>query len=250
LNVYGKPFFLFNTFLPFGLIILLQALKTWNVSIWVFAPYVHNQKEYNPFENADCVFLKDNLGTNTYSSALLVGEKGADLLAEDLGTFSFHQLSFSQRTYPFAFRPQTQAPSRARSSRSCSKRCSRYSTSSLNGFLLPDVVLDILSHMFFFILPPKISLFLEIWRKTEIFFHAFQSFLYVRCCGWCEFMRLAFMHVFVVLFFEIWQFWLSKYRLSAGVSKTILLHAKKLHLLHFTTFYSQHQLRYWQILAG
>jgi hypothetical protein len=28
LNVYGKPFFLFNTFLPFGLIILLQALKT------------------------------------------------------------------------------------------------------------------------------------------------------------------------------------------------------------------------------
>ena len=28
---------------------------------------------------------QDNLGTNTYSSALLVGEKGADLLCEDLG---------------------------------------------------------------------------------------------------------------------------------------------------------------------
>ncbi len=33
--------------------------------------------------------FQDNLGTNTYSSALLVGEKGADLVAEDLGTF-FH----------------------------------------------------------------------------------------------------------------------------------------------------------------
>ncbi|KAH0836673.1 hypothetical protein J3R83DRAFT_8393 [Lanmaoa asiatica] len=29
--------------------------------------------------------LNDNLGTNTYSSALLVGEKGADILCEDLG---------------------------------------------------------------------------------------------------------------------------------------------------------------------
>ncbi|KAJ7060584.1 GMC oxidoreductase-domain-containing protein [Mycena amicta] len=35
-------------------------------------------------ENLKCVDL-DNLGTNTYSSALLVGEKGADLIAEDLG---------------------------------------------------------------------------------------------------------------------------------------------------------------------
>ena len=30
---------------------------------------------------------QDNLGTNTYSSALLVGEKGADLVAEDLGMY-------------------------------------------------------------------------------------------------------------------------------------------------------------------
>ena len=29
--------------------------------------------------------MQDNLGTNTYSSALLVGEKGADLIAEDPG---------------------------------------------------------------------------------------------------------------------------------------------------------------------
>ncbi|KAF7358559.1 Alcohol oxidase [Mycena venus] len=39
-------------------------------------------------ENLKCVDLSicpDNLGTNTYSSALLVGEKGASLLAEDLG---------------------------------------------------------------------------------------------------------------------------------------------------------------------
>ncbi|KAL0948465.1 hypothetical protein HGRIS_011038 [Hohenbuehelia grisea] len=39
-------------------------------------------------ENLKCVDLSicpDNLGTNTYSSALLVGEKGADLIAEDLG---------------------------------------------------------------------------------------------------------------------------------------------------------------------
>ncbi|KDQ22914.1 hypothetical protein PLEOSDRAFT_1110004 [Pleurotus ostreatus PC15] len=39
-------------------------------------------------ENLKCVDLSicpDNLGTNTYSSALLVGEKGADLLCEDLG---------------------------------------------------------------------------------------------------------------------------------------------------------------------
>ncbi|KZT38402.1 alcohol oxidase [Sistotremastrum suecicum HHB10207 ss-3] len=39
-------------------------------------------------QNLKCVDLSicpDNLGTNTYSSALLVGEKGADLLAEDLG---------------------------------------------------------------------------------------------------------------------------------------------------------------------
>lgn len=32
-------------------------------------------------------FGQDNLGTNTYSSALLVGEKGADLLCEDLGEY-------------------------------------------------------------------------------------------------------------------------------------------------------------------
>jgi alcohol oxidase len=39
-------------------------------------------------QNLKCVDLSicpDNLGTNTYSSALLVGEKGADLVAEDLG---------------------------------------------------------------------------------------------------------------------------------------------------------------------
>ncbi|KAH9853281.1 alcohol oxidase [Lenzites betulinus] len=39
-------------------------------------------------ENLKCVDLSicpDNLGTNTYSSALLVGEKGADLIAQDLG---------------------------------------------------------------------------------------------------------------------------------------------------------------------
>ncbi|EIN11107.1 alcohol oxidase [Punctularia strigosozonata HHB-11173 SS5] len=39
-------------------------------------------------ENLKCIDLSicpDNLGTNTYSSALLVGEKGADILAEDLG---------------------------------------------------------------------------------------------------------------------------------------------------------------------
>ncbi|KAF5349953.1 hypothetical protein D9756_009245 [Leucocoprinus leucothites] len=39
-------------------------------------------------QNLKCVDLSicpDNLGTNTYSSALLVGEKGAQLLAEDLG---------------------------------------------------------------------------------------------------------------------------------------------------------------------
>jgi alcohol oxidase len=29
--------------------------------------------------------LQDNLGTNTYSSALLVGEKGAELILEELG---------------------------------------------------------------------------------------------------------------------------------------------------------------------
>ncbi|KAG1769548.1 GMC oxidoreductase-domain-containing protein [Suillus placidus] len=39
-------------------------------------------------QNLKCVDLSicpDNLGTNTYSSALLVGEKGADLICEDLG---------------------------------------------------------------------------------------------------------------------------------------------------------------------
>ncbi|KAH9475048.1 Alcohol oxidase 1 [Psilocybe cubensis] len=39
-------------------------------------------------ENLKCVDLSicpDNLGTNTYSSALLVGEKGASLIAEELG---------------------------------------------------------------------------------------------------------------------------------------------------------------------
>ncbi|KAK0206150.1 GMC oxidoreductase-domain-containing protein [Desarmillaria ectypa] len=39
-------------------------------------------------QNLKCVDLSicpDNLGTNTYSSALLVGEKGVDLLAEDMG---------------------------------------------------------------------------------------------------------------------------------------------------------------------
>ncbi|KAG2757023.1 GMC oxidoreductase [Suillus brevipes Sb2] len=39
-------------------------------------------------QNLKCVDLSicpDNLGTNTYSSALLVGEKGADLICQDLG---------------------------------------------------------------------------------------------------------------------------------------------------------------------
>ncbi|KAH0580712.1 hypothetical protein H2248_002198 [Termitomyces sp. 'cryptogamus'] len=39
-------------------------------------------------QNLKCVDLSicpDNLGTNTYSSALLVGEKGADLILEELG---------------------------------------------------------------------------------------------------------------------------------------------------------------------
>lgn len=34
--------------------------------------------------------IQDNLGKNTYSSSLLVGEKGADLLTEDLG--NYHEL--------------------------------------------------------------------------------------------------------------------------------------------------------------
>jgi len=34
---------------------------------------------------ADLSICPDNLGTNTYSSALLVGEKAADIMAEELG---------------------------------------------------------------------------------------------------------------------------------------------------------------------
>lgn len=33
------------------------------------------------------LYYQDNLGTNTYSSALLVGEKAASLLLEDLGAY-------------------------------------------------------------------------------------------------------------------------------------------------------------------
>ncbi|KAL1673839.1 hypothetical protein EV122DRAFT_270080 [Schizophyllum commune] len=40
---------------------------------------------YGIFTMSTCSRSIDNLGTNTYSSALLVGEKGADLLAEELG---------------------------------------------------------------------------------------------------------------------------------------------------------------------
>ena len=50
-------------------------------------------------EGLKCVDLSicpDNLGTNTYSSALLVGEKGADLIAQDLGEL-FFQNSFCAR---------------------------------------------------------------------------------------------------------------------------------------------------------
>ncbi|KXN85514.1 Alcohol oxidase [Leucoagaricus sp. SymC.cos] len=52
-------------------------------------------------QNLKCVDLSicpDNLGTNTYSSALLVGEKGADLLAEDLGL----KLKFPHAPVPHA----------------------------------------------------------------------------------------------------------------------------------------------------
>ena len=45
---------------------------------------------------------QDNLGTNTYSSALLVGEKGADLIAEDLGEYTQRTVLASPTTYPFA----------------------------------------------------------------------------------------------------------------------------------------------------
>jgi len=61
--------------------------------------------------NLKCVDLSicpDNLGTNTYSSALLVGEKGADLLAEDLGL----QLKLPHAPVPHAPVP-TGKPSRA-----------------------------------------------------------------------------------------------------------------------------------------
>ncbi|KAF7305399.1 Alcohol oxidase [Mycena chlorophos] len=52
-------------------------------------------------QNLKCVDLSicpDNLGTNTYSSALLVGEKGADLVAEDLGL----KLKFPHAPVPHA----------------------------------------------------------------------------------------------------------------------------------------------------
>jgi alcohol oxidase len=52
-------------------------------------------------ENLKCVDLSicpDNLGTNTYSSALLVGEKGVDLVAEDLGI----KLKFPHAPVPHA----------------------------------------------------------------------------------------------------------------------------------------------------
>jgi alcohol oxidase len=38
---------------------------------------------------ADLSICPDNLGTNTYSSALLVGEKAADILTRELGK-QFH----------------------------------------------------------------------------------------------------------------------------------------------------------------
>ena len=41
------------------------------------------------WENELTKKLQDNLGTNTYSSALLVGEKAADLLCEELGSYIF-----------------------------------------------------------------------------------------------------------------------------------------------------------------
>ncbi|KAH9843575.1 alcohol oxidase [Rhodofomes roseus] len=55
-------------------------------------------------ENLKCVDLSicpDNLGTNTYSSALLVGEKGADLIAEELGL----KLRFPHAQVPHAPEP-------------------------------------------------------------------------------------------------------------------------------------------------
>lgn len=62
-------------------------------------------------ENLKCVDLSicpDNLGTNTYSSALLVGEKGADLIAEELGL----KLRFPHAPVPHApiptGKPETQ----------------------------------------------------------------------------------------------------------------------------------------------
>ncbi|PFH47219.1 GMC oxidoreductase [Amanita thiersii Skay4041] len=62
-------------------------------------------------QNLKCVDLSicpDNLGTNTYSSALLVGEKGASLIAEDLGL----KLRLPHAPVPHApvpaGRPQTQ----------------------------------------------------------------------------------------------------------------------------------------------
>ena len=39
----------------------------------------------NNFSCQLLIAIQDNLGTNTYSSALLVGEKGAELIAEELG---------------------------------------------------------------------------------------------------------------------------------------------------------------------
>ncbi len=76
--------------------------------------------------------LQDNLGTNTYSSALLVGEKGADLLCEDLGKRSKSNASCVAGV-DIVCRHQSEDSSCTSPTRSSAARCSRNAASSLNG---------------------------------------------------------------------------------------------------------------------
>lgn len=63
---------------------------------------------------ADLSICPDNLGTNTYSSALLCGEKCAQLIADELGELFFSLLGELELNLLSLRRPPDPGPSRPR----------------------------------------------------------------------------------------------------------------------------------------
>ena len=66
---------------------MYTAYKTWKLPVIILTPLFCFEKLdiYLIFFSLDCSIAPDNVGANTYNTALAIGEKAAVIIAEDLG---------------------------------------------------------------------------------------------------------------------------------------------------------------------